>query len=289
MNLQILAQALANGLVAGTILAVPAIGFTAIFAIRRYPNFMIGAVATVGAYAAWVVNWHFGMPLFPALAFCAVIAAAVGLATEKTAVRPLEAAGPLTMAIASLAIAIFLENLLRFIFDNDLRGFAVPLERDMLVAGIRIGPQQLRNLATAVGIMGLIWAGLKYTRFGRAMRAVADNPDLARSKGIDPIRVADVTVAVALGLCGIGGALVALDTSVDPTTGTRLLLSVFAAAVLGGLGSIPGAVLGALAIGIVEELTVAYLAPAYRLAVGFIVILAVLTFRPRGFLGAKLQ
>jgi len=118
------------------------------------------------------------------------------------------------------------------------------------------------------------------------MRAVADNRDLARLKGANPARIADVTVAIAMGLCGIGGVLVALDASVDPLIGTRLLLSVFAAAVLGGLGSIPGAVLGALSIGLVEEITVAYLAPSYRLAASFVVILIMLSFRPRGILGA---
>lgn len=285
MSLQTLAQALANGLVSGTVLAIPAIGFTAIFAIRGYPNFMIGALATVGAYVGWMANTGAGMPLWPALAVAVVVAAAIGLAAEKTAVRPLEPAGPLTMAIASLAMAIVLENAMRFSFGNDLRGYDVPLERDLVWLGIRVGPQQLRNLAMSLGVMAALWAVLKFTRFGRAMRAVADNPDLARLKGVEPVRVADITVAVAMGLCGLGGALVALDSSVDPMTGTRLLLSVFAAAVLGGLGSIPGAVLGALSIGIVEELTVAYLAPAYRLAVGFAIILVVLTFRPRGLLG----
>lgn len=285
MSLQTLAQALANGLVSGTVLAVPAIGFTAIFAIRGYPNFMIGALATVGAYVGWMANVGGGMALWPALAVAVVVAAAIGLATEKAAVRPLEPAGPLTMAIASLAMAIVLENAMRFFFGNDLRGYDVPLERDLVWFGIRVGPQQLRNLAMSIGVMAALWAVLKFTRFGRAMRAVADNPDLARLKGVEPVRVADVTIAVAMGLCGLGGALVALDSSVDPMTGTRLLLSVFAAAVLGGLGSIPGAVLGALSIGIVEELTVAYLAPAYRLAVGFVIILVVLTFRPRGLLG----
>lgn len=286
MNLDMLLQTLVNGLVSGTVLAVPAIGFTAIFAIRRYPNFMIGAVATIGAYAGWVANVSYGVPLWPALAVAGLGAAAIGLVAEKLAVRPVEAAGSLTMAIASLAAAIVLENIIRFVFGNDLRGLDLPLERDLMWGGIRIGPQQLRNLATAVVIMAVLWACLKFTRFGRAMRAVADNPNLARLKGVEPTRIADVTIAIAMGLCGVGGILVAVDSSVDPTTGTRLLLSIFAAAVLGGLGSIPGAVLGALSIGIVEELTVSYLAPAYRLAVGFAVILVVLTFRPRGLLGA---
>ena len=287
MNLDILLQTLVNGLISGTILAVPAIGFTAIFAIRRYPNFMIGAVATVGAYAGWFANVHFGAPLWTAVGLAALVAAAVGLVAEKAAVRPVALAGPLTMAIASLAMAIVLENIIRFFFGNDLRGLNLPLERDLVWSGVRVGPQQLRNLLSAILVMAALWAGLKFTRFGRAMRAVADNASLARLKGVEPTRIADVTIAVAMGLCGVGGILVAVDSSVDPTTGTRLLLSIFAAAVLGGLGSIPGAVLGALSIGIVEEVTVSYLAPAYRLAVGFIVILLVLSFRPRGFLGTS--
>ena len=119
------------------------------------------------------------------------------------------------------------------------------------------------------------------------MRAMADNADLARLKGINPRLIALVTVAVGSGLCGVGGTLIGLDTSIDPLLGGRVLLSVFAAAVLGGLGSIPGAVAGAFLIGIVEEFTVLALAPAYRLAVGFIVILVVLVIRPSGLLGSK--
>lgn len=287
MSFDILPQALVNGLMAGTVLAVPAIGFTAIFAIRGYPNFMIGAMATIGAYAGWMANSSAGFSLWAAVAVAFIAAALIGLVSEKVAVRPLESSGALTMAIASLAMSIVLENVIRFFFSNNLRGFDVPLERDITMLGIRFGPQQLRNLLIALGIMIAIWAVLKFTRFGRAMRASADNPDLARLKGVEPVRIADITIAMAMGLCGLGGALLAVDSSVDPMVGTRLLLSIFAAAVLGGLGNIPGAVVGALSIGIIEEMTVAYLAPAYRLAASFIVIILILTFRPQGLLGAK--
>jgi branched-subunit amino acid ABC-type transport system permease component len=128
---------------------------------------------------------------------------------------------------------------------------------------------------------------LRYTRFGKAMRAVADNPDLARLKGIDPARIAIVTVFLGAGLTGVGGVLIGLDTSIDPLTGYRVLLSVFAAAVLGGLGSIPGAVVGALALGIAEELALIVVPATYRTAVGFVAILIMLTFRPRGILGER--
>jgi branched-chain amino acid transport system permease protein len=282
-------QALLNGLVSGTLLAVPAIGFSAIFAVLRYPNFAIGALATVGAYAGWVANVQLGLPLELALLFAFAGAGVVGLATEWIAIRPLEKAGPLMMAIASLAAGVLLENVVRFAFGNDLRGYDLPLLRDWRFGEFRIGPQQVENFALALGLMALVWLVLGFTRMGRAMRAVADNPDLARLKGVEPSLVAAVTVFAGAGLAGAGGMLVGLDTSIDPLTGTRLLLSIFAAAVLGGLGSILGAVLGALTIGVVEELTVALIAPAYRTVIGFGIILLVLTVRPSGFLGLRLQ
>lgn len=282
-----LLQATVNGLIAGTILAVPAIGFSAIFAVLNYPNFAIGALAAVGAYAGWLANARFGWPLEASLVAAFAGAAAAGLAAERLAMRPLEPAGALMMAIASLAAGLVLENLIRLAFGNDPRGYALPLARDLVVGGLRVGPQQLRNLGIALAIMAAVWAFLRWTRTGRAMRAVADNRDLARLRGIDPERVAMTTVAVGAGLAGFGGLLVGVDTAAEPVMGQRLVLSIFAAAVLGGLGSIPGAVAGALAIGIVEEWSVLLLNPAYRTAIAFAVILVVLTVRPAGLFGTR--
>lgn len=286
MTYVLFVQAIVNGVIAGAILALPAIGFNAIFAISRYPNFMIGAMATLGAYAGSVASVNFGWPLLPALLFAALVTAVVGMATDRVAVRPLSRGGPLAMAIGSMAIAIVVENVLRFGFGNDLRGFADSLERDIVVLGIRIGPQQLRNLGIVAAFLALLWGVLGFTRLGRSMRAVADNPNLARSKGIEPSRVANITVAAAMALSGVGGVLLAIDTSVDPLIGNRIIFSVFAAGVLGGIGSLPGAVLGAVTVGVAEELTVAFISPAYRIAVGFLVILLILVFRPSGLVGS---
>jgi branched-chain amino acid transport system permease protein len=280
-------QALINGVVAGALLAIPALGFSAIFAVLRFPNFAIGALATAGAYMAWVANVNFGFPIVAATAVAFVSAAVFGALLEYGALERLGRGGALMKAIGSLAMAMVIENIIRFFFANDLRGFDLPLARDLVIGPIRIGPQQITNFVFALAIMVVVWAFLSFSSLGRSMRAVADNPDLARLKGINPRLIAMVTVAVGSGLCGVGGTLIGLDTSVDPLLGGRVLLSVFAAAVLGGLGSIPGAVAGAFVIGIVEELTVLALAPAYRLAVGFIVILAVLVVRPSGLLGSK--
>jgi branched-subunit amino acid ABC-type transport system permease component len=286
--IEALVQALINGVIAGTILAVPAIGFSAIFAVLNYPNFTIGSLAAAGAYAGYLANTQLGWPLALALAAAFAGAAVVGVVHEWAAVRPLQKAGALIMAIASLAGGIVIENLLRFAFGNEQRGYELPLARDVVLFEVwRVGPQQMKNFAMALAIMAAIWAFLRWTRTGRSMRAVADNRDLARLRGIEPERVAVVTVAVGAGLAGLGGMLIGLDTSLEPFMGQRLLLSIFAAAVLGGLGSVPGAVAGALIIGIVEEVSVLFINPAYKSAIAFAAILLVLTLRPAGLFGTR--
>jgi branched-chain amino acid transport system permease protein len=283
----LLLQALINGLMTGALIAVPAIGFSAIFAVLRYPNFAIASYATIGAFAAWWANAVAGLPVIPALAIAFAVTGVVGVVAEETSLKRLRDNGALIVAIASIALNLVLENIVRFIFGNDMKGYDLPLARDLRFGELRIGPQQLQSLALSVAIMAAMFLFLRYTRFGKAMRAVADNPDLARLKGIDPARIAIVTVFLGAGLSGVGGVLIGLDTSIDPLTGYRVLLSVFAAAVLGGLGSIPGAVVGALALGIAEELAMIVTPATYRTAVGFVAILIMLTFRPRGILGER--
>jgi len=282
-----LAQSLINGVITGSMIAIPAVGFTAIFAVLRYLSFAVAAYTTVGAIAGWYVNQYLGGGLFPMLVAAGVVAAAVGIVCEQWLLSPLRPGGALTVAIGSVAINLILENLMRFFIGNDLKGLDLPLLPDMRFAGLRIGAQQIENLGVAIVLMAALFLFLRYTRFGRAMRAVADNADLARLKAIDPDRIATVAVATGAGLAGIGGLLLGADTSIDPLEGYRILLSVFAAAVLGGLGSIPGALLGALAIGIAEEVSLLAIPATYRDAVGFFAILLMLTFRPRGLLGER--
>lgn len=284
MNLII--QALVNGLVSGTLLAVPAIGFTAMFAVLRFPNFSVSGIATLGAFGGYVA-YGAGLDLVGSLIAAFAVAGVVGLFFDRVAHLPLVKQGALPAAIASIASGLVLENMIRLGFGNDLRGFDRPIARDMHIGDIRVSPQQLETMGIALAIMLAVFAALAFTRIGKAMRASADNPELAALKGIRPQRVAMIASFVGMGLVGIGGMLLGLDSSIDPLTGTRILLSIFAAAVLGGLGSPTGAVLGAFLIGIAEELSVLIVGSPYRAAVGFFAILIVLTLRPRGLLGER--
>jgi branched-chain amino acid transport system permease protein len=282
-----IAQLVVMGVLAGTIRGVPAIGLTAIYAVLRFPNFALASHATIGAFAGYVANVKFGLPILPSVLFAFLVAGAVGVATDEAVLKPVRPAGFITTAIASIALTIALENVVRFGFGNELRGYNLPIERDWRFWSIRVGPQQLKNLAIAMAAMSVLFCFLAFTRTGKAMRAVADNPLLASIKGINADVVGRLVNFVGMGLAGLGGMLIGLDTTIDPLTGFRAILSVFAAAVVGGLGSIPGAVIGALTVGVGEELCLLFLSPDYRSAVGFVAILLVLTLRPRGILGQR--
>src|SRR5262245_25617243 len=274
-------------MLAGTILALPSIGLTVIFAVLRFTNFALASHMTIGAFAGFVANVSLGWPVLPSLGLAFMVAGLVGLITDEFVLKPFRAAGFITTAIGSIALTIALENVVRFTFGNELKGYDLPIRRDWVLGGIRVGPQQVENLVIAVIVMGLLFAFLAFTRTGKAMRAVADNPMLAAIKGINTDAVARIVSFVAMGLAGLGGMLIGLDSTIDPLIGFKTILSIFAAAVVGGLGSIPGAVVGALVVGVGEELSLLVLSPAYRTAVGFIAILLVLTLRPRGILGAR--
>jgi branched-subunit amino acid ABC-type transport system permease component len=276
------AQLAVNGLMAGGLLMLPAIGFSLIYGVLRFPNFAVASIATIGGFSAYVANVLLHWPLPAAIAFAFLVAGLIGVGSDYLLLRPLRKAGIVAAAIGSLALNIFLENVVRFSFGNDLRGLNVPIMRDVIVFGLHVGRQQAFNIAWAATAAIVLFLLLRYSRIGKQMRAVADNPVLARIHRIDALLVGNVTTFIAMGLAGIGGSLLALDTSVDPLLGFRILLPLFAACVLGGIGSFPGALLGAAIIGIGEEMAAALWSPAYRTGVGFIAIVITLMIRPSG-------
>jgi branched-chain amino acid transport system permease protein len=281
------AQLVINGLMSGAMLAVPALGFNAIYAVLRFPNFAVGGLATIGAYAGYIANVGLGAPVLPSLLAAFVAGGAVGVICDEAALRRLRPAGALPAALASVALDIVLENVVRFAFGNDLRSYDLPIFRDWRIGALRLGPQEVANAAIAVAIMAALFAFLRWTRTGKTMRAVADNASLAGLKGINAAGVARTATFIGMGLAGLGGMLTALDTSIGPLSGFDVLLAVFAACVVGGLGSIPGAVAGAFVVGLGEELSLLVLPPSYRSAIGFFAILLVLSLRPSGLLGER--
>jgi branched-subunit amino acid ABC-type transport system permease component len=282
-----IAQYVFNGIVTGGILALPAVAFSLLWRLLRFPNFAVSTYLTVGAYAALVLNAGAHAPL--AVAWLGALAAtgAVALAVDRIAFRPMRNRRPFSLAIASIGVAFVLENVVRFVWGNDFRAYDIPVTRAASVAGLRIGREQLVIIGAAVILMVLAQAFLLRTGLGVAMRATADNPLLAAVKGVPIDRVIAAATFGGGALAGGAGVFLGLDASIDPLMGGGLIISVFAAAILGGIGSAPGALAGAMIVGIVEEAGTLVVPPTYKTAIGFVIILAVLLVRPSGLAGSR--
>jgi branched-subunit amino acid ABC-type transport system permease component len=282
-----IAQYVMNGVVTGGILALPAVAFSLLWRLLRFPNFAVSTYLTVGAYVALVLNRGAGASIELAWLGALVATGAVALAVDRVAFRPMRDRRPFSLAIASIGVAFVLENIVRFVWGNDFRSYDVPVTRAMSVAGLRVGREQLIILSVVVTLMALAQAFLLRTRIGIAMRATADNPGLAAVKGVPTERVIALASLGGGGLAGGAGVFLGLDASIDPLMGAGLIISVFAAAILGGIGSAPGALAGALIVGIMEEVGMLLVAPTYKTAIGFTIILAVLLVRPTGLAGGR--
>src|SRR5499425_2945973 len=281
-----IAQYVFNGIVTGGILALPAVAFSLLWRLLRFPNFAVSTYLTVGAYAALVLNAGAHAPL--ELAWVGALAATggVALAVDRIAFRPMRDRRPFALAIASIGVAFVLENAVRFVWGNEYRSYDVPVTRALVWQGLRIGREQLAILGVTVALLGVVHVFLEKTRLGIAMRATADNPLLARVKGLPTERITGLATLGGGALAGGAGVFLGWDTTIDPLLGAGLIIAVFAAAILGGIGSAPGALLGALLVGVMEEVSTVAIPPTYKSAVGFAIILLVLIVRPRGLLGA---
>jgi branched-subunit amino acid ABC-type transport system permease component len=209
----------------------------------------------------------------------------LGVGVDQLAFRPMRKRRPLTLAIVSIAVSFILENMARFIWGNEHKSYNIPVLRGMEWGGIRIGKEQILILFIALAFMILIQALLRFTRMGKAMRAVADNAMLASVKGIDSEQVILRTSYIGAALAGTAGMMVGIDTTIDPLMGFKFVLSIFASAILGGIGSATTAVGGAFFVGLVEEVSMIWLPATYKSAIGFGMIVLVLLFRPQGLFG----
>jgi branched-subunit amino acid ABC-type transport system permease component len=240
---------------------------------------------TTGAYLAYLVNATLGAPILVAAPIAAVVLALVAIAIERGIYRQIRNADHITLLVASMGVAFVLENVIRFFFGADVRTLDVAVARPLSWHGLRLNHEQLLIVAVTLSAMALVAFLLKRTRLGRAMRAISDDPDLAEVRGIERARTVDWTWAISGVLTTLAGVLIALDGIVDPLIGANYLVSVFAAAVIGGIGNPFGAVVGALIIGIVEETSALAVSTTYRQGISFVVLALVLLLRPQGLFG----
>jgi branched-chain amino acid transport system permease protein len=278
-------QFLASGLTVGAIYALVALGFTLIYNASDVINFaqgefvMLGGMVTVFATAA-------GVPL-PLAALIAIAAAVfVGLALHRFAIAPARGASAVTSIIITIGASILLRGLAAVIFDKRFHSLPpVAGSKPWLIGGAAILPQSVIVLAATVVIVVLLWALMTRTLVGKALLATAANRLAARLVGINTDRMVGLSFAVSAAIGAIGGILVTPITLTSYDVGTLLALKGFAAAMLGGMGSPLGAVLGGLIVGLLEAFGAGYISSAYKDAIAFLVILGVLFVMPHGLFG----
>jgi len=293
-------QQIINGLSLGSIYALIALGYTMVYGILKLINFAHGEVFMVGAYTGFYAAGALGVagfeaksqgfPLYLALLVLIIAMAAaalLGMTIEFLAYRPVRSAPRLTPLITAIGVSLFLQNAGMLLFSpNPQRYPAILSEVRFEVFGVIVTNIKLTIFAVALCLMLGLHLFVQRTWTGRAMRALSFNIDAARLMGIDTNRVIRATFAIGSALAAAGGILFGLDQiTINPLMGMLTGLKAFVAAVLGGIGSIPGAVIGGLLIGLAEQLTAGYLSPEYRDAITFVILILILLLKPEGLLG----
>ena len=282
-----MAQLVFNGLVTGLLIALPALSLALVFSVLRFANYAIGSTLTVGSYLVYAFNFGLGWPLPVAALAGMVVSAGLALAIDRTVYEPLKGRGGVTLLVASIGVGLVLENAVRFIAGSSTRGFVVEVARPIRVLGLRINHEQITTIVAVLLALAVVWIVFRFTRLGRAMRAVADNADLAAVRGVSRRGVVAAVWVISSALATLAGVLVGLDGNVDPQMGWNYILPVFTAAILGGIGNPMAAVAGAVLLGITEELATLVLAPHYRTMVAFAVMAILLLVRPTGLFGTQ--
>jgi neutral amino acid transport system permease protein len=276
-----------NGLSLGAIYALGAVGLTLVYGILKLVNFAHGDFLTFGAYMAYLVNVTWGAPLVVAIFWAMIATALIGLLFERLLWGPMRAkhAGFLQLILMSIGLAFLLRAIVQWFWSTEIRILDVNTTSTVEFLGLRIGQTELVVLIVGVGVLLLVGVMLKLTILGKQMRALSDNLELAETTGIDTRRVILYTWIFAGALAGLAGVLAGAITNLRPELGFELLLPIFAAVILGGIGDAFGALAAGLVLGVVTEWSTLIIDARWKVAVGFLVLVIVLIVRPQGIFG----
>lgn len=270
------------GVVLGSILTLGAIGVSLIFGILRFAHFAHGDLMTMGAYFALSMVVGLGFPVWAAAPFAILGTALVAISVDQTVYRRLRRASPVILLISSFGIAIALRSVVQLIWGPHNEVYAGGIQMPWRIGDLVIKPDHVWIVLGAIVLVTLLHLFLTRTRMGKAMRAMSDNMDLALISGIPSERVIMVTWAVGGGLAAVAGIFLGMDTRLHPVMGWSLLLPVFAAAILGGIGRPYGAIAGGMVIGLAMEMSTMIINPTYKPAVAFALMVLMLIVRPQG-------
>lgn len=282
-------QQVINGLALGSVYALLALGYTMVYGIIQLINFAHGEIYMIGAFAGFYSASTLKLPLLPTLLVAMAVSALAGIIIEKIAYKPLRNSPRIALLITAIGISLFLQNAMRLLVGSNPKPFP-----DLINAGsINIGPIQIEvktilMFAVSALLVILLQFIVYKTKVGKAMRASSQDMEAASLMGINVDNTISLTFAIGSALAGIAGVLVAISyPSITPYMGAMPGLKAFVAAVLGGIGSIPGALVGGIAIGLLETFAKAYISTNFSDAIVFAILIIILLIKPSGLLGKK--
>ena len=288
MNL--LLNHLINGLQIGSIYALVALGYSMVYGIVKLINFAHGDIIMVAAYVTWLLISRLGLPVWASILCSVLFCAAFGVIIEKVAYKPLRKSERISLLITAIGVSLLLQNLAQLIFSADPRMFTNFLVGDVTLGSLHLPLTTLVTIGVSVVLMVALTLLVNHTKMGKAMRAVSEDNEAAQLMGIN----VDTTISFTFGL---GSALAAIAAvlyccsypQISPTMGSMLGLKAFVAAVLGGIGSLPGAMVGGICVGLAEALAKGYISSQLSDAVVFGILILVLLIKPTGILGHKVS
>ncbi len=283
------------GLVLGSIYALGAIGITLTFSILRFANFAHGETMLLGVYITWSLVQFSGLHPLVVLPVAAMLTVLAVLVIDRAFYKPFRTSPTIMVVIASFGMMLMVRSVVQFFWGVQLKGMTPGIQRPMVFFdSLRISPKHVTIIGATLVLMLAVHYLLSRTKIGKAMRAMSDSPELAKLTGIDTEKVIRMTWIVGGALATAAGVFLAIDTHIDTNMGFKMLLPMFAAAILGGIGRPFGAVAGGLIIGVVEEIssypwigTEPLLNPGYKAGVAFAIMIAMLLWRPSGLFKGK--
>lgn len=284
--IEIFQQAL-NGLAIGAVYVLIALGLTVVFGILGIAHFAHGSVAMFGGYLTFFVMEKFGVPFFLAMGLAMLGGSALGFVIERLAYRPVQDAPHINAFIIALGLTMMIEGINLLVFGADQVVIQTSYRGVFYVAGIAVAELRLIVILTACVLIGVITMLIAKTKTGKSIRAVAQNRQAAVLMGVNVSMVSLVVFAISSALGVAAGALIGALLAIAPGVGEGLAVKGFAVLILGGLGSIPGAIVGGLILGVSEAMAAGFISSSYKDVIAFLVMIVVLLFRPEGLLGKR--
>jgi branched-chain amino acid transport system permease protein len=285
-------QYLVNSLIAFSYLVLIGLGFSLYYSTTRFFNFAHAAIFTLGAYFTYLFKIQMGFPFVLAIFLAIFLSSILGCLLDLTIYRPLrkKRASSMILLLTSLGIYIILQNLISLLFGDDTRSIQIwEVKEGINIFGARITSIQIFMICIGIILSIMITMFMLLSKTGKAMRAIASDPELSEFVGIDKNKIFIRTFAIGSTLAAIAGILVALDVDMTPTMGMRTLMMGVVAVIVGGVGSIPGVALGALLLGFTQQLGIWTIGSQWQDAIVFIILIIFLLFKPEGFLGKKVK